>query len=372
MLPRSLLRSIRTLRGRFAVLDGVFVFTTPFLPRKLVAVGAYVGSGGGADNQHSDNLQLFVSLSALVSLSLERFHGSKLRVTDVLITRSIGRFGNQIRQISLAGAFGTAFGATRVLTPRGGLIIAQDHELDLPDLDLKVRAISHRQTSFFGALWQSLRSARMYLTGTFFYYPLHPRANPKIIRDSHKIARTIGGSTIFSRLAPQPQEDFVIHLRGGDVFSKKRPHPKYGQPPFAFYQKVLLAVSPKSLTVVSEDKKNPNLDRIIDFAKSMGMPVEFKRRSFDEDLTLLLQARVICASRGTFIEAIAGLSQVLERLYVFGPGGIYPEGVELVRLIDSEGTYWDSVCSDNWLNTTHQRTMMVSYGQENLSILDSV
>ena len=57
-------------------------------------------------------------------------------------------------------------------------------------------------------------------------------------------------------------DTLVIHIRGGDCFKPppKKPHPKYTQPPFAFYKKILREHHYKYrqvLIVTENDNNNP-------------------------------------------------------------------------------------------------------------------
>ena len=58
--------------------------------------------------------------------------------------------------------------------------------------------------------------------------------------------------------------DLFIYIRSGDIFSGPHPHRVYIQPPFCFYRNVLDNYKYKITYIISENKNNPVIEKILD------------------------------------------------------------------------------------------------------------
>lgn len=172
--------------------------------------------------------------------------------------------------------------------------------------------------------------------------------------------------------APLPlgKRDLVIHLRAGDVFRVgEKVHPDYGQPPLSFYEKILASGQWDSVTIVCEDDGNPVLLPLLDYARSSTGTVTRKSGSLKEDIECLLSARVLVASSGTFIPAIAELSENLDTMFCFNNETTFTSNTDvIVDVKDRTGEYVAKVMRGNWENTPSQRSLMLHYPMENLDI----
>lgn len=165
-----------------------------------------------------------------------------------------------------------------------------------------------------------------------------------------------------------PDSHLVIHLRGGDVFGPRKPA-SYGQPPLAFYETLLAHEAWTGVTVVHEDEKNPVLRPLLESCTARKIPVTTHSGSVVDDIAVLLGASTLVAGRGTFMPAVVGLSRNVRRVFYFHDKfSLHPPvaGVEIVRIIDKEGTYVQDVLSNNWENSEYQHNLMLSYPQSNL------
>lgn len=158
------------------------------------------------------------------------------------------------------------------------------------------------------------------------------------------------------------ENDLVIHLRSGDIFVQK-PHRRYGQPPLAFYKKIIELQSWNSISIVFENKLNVVIEPLIDFSMSVCNDVRQISSDIKSDIEYLLRAKVLIASRGTFCKAIVALSKNISEVYYFenffNTGG--NPHVNCIKVFDEQGLYLSEVLSCNWQNTDFQRNLMLNY-----------
>ena len=169
------------------------------------------------------------------------------------------------------------------------------------------------------------------------------------------------------------EEDLVLHFRAGDVFSQSPPHPDYGQPPLSFYLAVVEREKPARVWLVSEDRGNLCVDAVESALHDRGIEVIPQSAALEDDIRLLLSARRLVVSRGTFAHMIAHLSERLQRLYFFESSEENMEvlralGVEIVRVIDIKGEFKAKVLTE-WRGSSEQRALMFSYSAENLAFI---
>lgn len=165
-----------------------------------------------------------------------------------------------------------------------------------------------------------------------------------------------------------PNSHLVIHLRGGDVFGPRKPS-SYGQPPLAFYERILDHEDWSAVSVVHQDEKNPVLKPLLETCKTRGIPVTTHSGAVRDDIAELLRASTLVAGRGTFMPAVVGLSRNVKRVFYFHDKfSLHPPvaDVELIRVTDAEGTYVRDVLSNNWENSDYQRDLMLHYPPSNL------
>lgn len=162
----------------------------------------------------------------------------------------------------------------------------------------------------------------------------------------------------------------VIHLRGGDVFGS-RDVANYGQPPLSYYLGILDHQQWESVKVVHQDERNPVLEGIVQACLERKLPCERFSGTLLEDLQILLRAQTLVAGRGTFMPAVVGLSQHVSNVYFFEDKFVLQpdrDGVRMWRVIDKKGDFKKRVLSSNWTNSADQRSLMLSYPSQNLSI----
>ena len=158
-------------------------------------------------------------------------------------------------------------------------------------------------------------------------------------------------------------KSLTVHLRGGDVFGPRKPR-TYGQPPLSFYELVLNDEGWEEVTIVHQDSLNPVLPGLVKLCEQRGITPRVVSGSLAHDISVLLESSFLVAGRGTFVPAVAGLSRRCTKLFFFEDKcNLVPRrsGIDVVRVVDSVGTYRERVLSQNWENSLEQRKLMTTY-----------
>ncbi|MDA9786875.1 hypothetical protein N9C74_02465 [Pontimonas sp.] len=164
-------------------------------------------------------------------------------------------------------------------------------------------------------------------------------------------------------------DTLVVHLRGGDAYGGSRFLLNHGQPPLAYYTKIIKSRSPARVIIVHQGTSMPTLQPLIEFCTERGIAVTTQSGSLRDDIFTLLGATALVAGRGSFIPQVVGLSPCVEDVYTYESGyglALSREGVTTHRVIDVAGDYRTAVLSDNWRNTVAQRETMVRYPEDSL------
>lgn len=158
-------------------------------------------------------------------------------------------------------------------------------------------------------------------------------------------------------------DDLVMHFRGGDVFDTEDIKPGYWQPPLAYYLAVFERDCPRRVWLVSEDRRNPTVAGIEEALRLRGVEVIVQSGTLLDDLRVLLSARRLVASVGTFVPAVALLSSNLETFYQFSrqPHPVLAlKGIRVACAYDAKGEFMATVAA-RWGARSEQLAMMMSY-----------
>lgn len=274
-----------------------------------------------------------------------------------VLINAVGRFGNSVIQVVNAGFLAKHLHARDTLYFRFDAIRQTPFEIE--------EDISYLQIPLWGKhrnapdiIW---RTDAIYRGGLVFD-PCEPLARSIAVA----LRRAIG----FPHVDNTPEDYLVIHLRGGDIFGGN-PHPDYGQPPLAFYFRVLEDRPWAGVTLISEDEANPCLRGIIDWCSIRSTPVLVRgKASLSEAVELLGTATSVVLSRGSFGPAALFLNPRRRTVFFFGEE-FHPilcfQGTELYRVPDLTEEYSTKVMAGNWLNDPIQRSLMISLPKESLA-----
>ena len=152
------------------------------------------------------------------------------------------------------------------------------------------------------------------LCGTFFYKKSFAElldckaAEEQEIVDTHVAPLCVA----LRDLEPSPANHIALHIRSGDVFSRKSSHPGYPQPPLAFYEMAVgwFGANGEAVhaTLVFEDRGNPVVNALEASLKAKGVETRTQSSSFHEDLRTLLKHGALAFGRGTMGKAVFRLS----------------------------------------------------------------
>lgn len=159
----------------------------------------------------------------------------------------------------------------------------------------------------------------------------------------------------------QSKYDLCIHIRSGDIFVN--PHPGYAQPPYDFYKKIIDSNKYNKICIISEDRKNPNIDLLL---KNYPF-IDFKINNLKTDIEMLLNTTNICCGTGTFVPEVLTLSYGHKKLIRFQKNYIqkiyYNNGLIIKK---SKKILLQDYISE-WNNTKKQLNIMLNYKINNIN-----
>lgn len=249
---------------------------------------------------------------------------------------------------------------------------------------LGVRKIYHRGYSFLNdvALVDGIefvkgvpKVAENYLIGDFYQNnTLLNLCTDKL--DRWEIVHAMTDHMSLNLSAPehekQEAQDLYIHLRSGDIFKKTPPHRDYGQPPLAFYTKIIRSQPWTKVYLVFEDQFNPVIPALKSFLSESGIPCETHSGDIHQDIEVLLRAKNLVIARGTFIYPILCISKNIDQVFYFeidehSLWGLQNSPIHFHRCIDLESTYRSTILVE-WKNDAEQNAMMIDYAEANIRI----
>ena len=107
------------------------------------------------------------------------------------------------------------------------------------------------------------------------------------------------------------ENDIVIHIRSGDIFTEKKPHPMYIPPPLAYYVNILNKKTYKKIIIVCEDDINPVVNKLLELYKN----AVHSKNTLNEDIKLILGGTNIISSVGTFVNSLLMFSNNVKNHY---------------------------------------------------------
>lgn len=158
-------------------------------------------------------------------------------------------------------------------------------------------------------------------------------------------------------LVKLPADLLAIHIRTGDIFKKKNPNPDYGQPPCSYYKEAISWSNWSEVWMFAEDNGNPCVDVLkrlnVKHVRSTG------DNSLRSDMGILMSARNLVISRGTFGVSLAMASLALENLWTCS----YPSVFAVRRHHDCTPSrnYMRKVMGlGKWHNKPNQHSLMLT------------
>lgn len=283
-------------------------------------------------------------------------------VESIAISRPNGRFGNNFKQIIHAILVAKTLGINKIYMPDFDLFSEAENQAGS---DIRIIKYHDRK---------EIRDVSLY--GTFFYH----QSLGNLIRSNASSNQIIVNqyiSPIFkplTKVSHNPANHIAIHVRSGDLFDKKNPHPRYPQPPLAFYIKVIEHFMGMHddivVSLVYQDKGNPVIERLQNYVSANGIVTHEYSGNLSDDLTTLLSHQALVFGRGTFGKAVASLAPYLKTIYFPWTDSDFRHVCNarkingyMVNEIDDK-----YIKIGQWKNSREQRDLMVEYPIANLSI----
>ena len=277
-------------------------------------------------------------------------------ITGIRLT-SCKRFANSLLQLTHASMVAQALGVQRLHLP--GFWYLQEG-IHSSKSGLEIRNTNQLDVS----------SDELLLAGSFLKLrALKPLCHTRKVNPRKMLRKLRPLLTLDLDADSYAPNDLVIHIRSGDIFVT--PHPGYGQPPLAFYQKVVRSRPWNTVRVVFENRLNPVITPLLEWLPGYCNQVKEVSGTLKDDLEILLRARVIVCGNGTFIRGIAALSRNLRKIYHWHDAAFNAWGnrnLKVISVRDKLGSYVESICQNNWHNTAEQQRLMLTYPEEALGL----
>lgn len=181
--------------------------------------------------------------------------------------------------------------------------------------------------------------------------------------DDSEVVKEISRSFSFTKFdVAESQNSLTIHIRSGDVFEGNRSR-NYGQPPLAFYKRVIADRAWDCVVLVFENESNPVIGALQRWLRKRQTQTVIVRSGVLSALAAVWQAKTLVASNGSFLEAIIASSPNLEEVHTFGGrsisriAGLNP-AVRLRVRIDLLELY-ERLVMFNWRDRVWQRKLML-------------
>lgn len=158
-----------------------------------------------------------------------------------------------------------------------------------------------------------------------------------------------------------PKTDLVIHIRGGDIFSNNA-HPSYIPPPLDFYKKIINKDKYENIIIVSDDNKNPCIKELI----KLYPIIEFKLQRLEEDIKMILSAKNLVSSVGTFIPSLLFVTRNTETLY-YPSYSIQVQEISHLKPCNLISLNFDKYREKYkiWKNSEQNRKNLINYNNSN-------
>lgn len=249
-----------------------------------------------------------------------------------------GRFGNNIIQLNNAIKLGLQTGCKK--------ITFLDKTIHLP------KSKSVKDYSFI---------AKMNRFGMNYFYidrlkKIYPNFDETIVNQEK--VRNILLKYCFDKYKFVHSTYLCIHIRSGDIFDKLFPHGRYIQPPYSFYKMILelKEFSGKPVVLITENKKNPNVRKILENYDN----VFWEKNTLKRDQEIILNSKYIVFGYGTFVPQLLYLSYGKKNAIRFQDNKIslhnYNDGFSKVSSEVIVNNY-----ITHWKNTDEQRNIMLNF-----------
>ncbi len=170
-----------------------------------------------------------------------------------------------------------------------------------------------------------------------------------------------------AELNPLSENELIIHIRSGDLFDDsdttvdhKESIKGYIVPPLSYYKKVIESNNYDKIYIVAQDKGNPCVEELLKTYPNVSL----SSHGLEADIELILAAKHICASVGSFVSMLQDLTDNTTRIYYpsFAECSFISDTSANIRIdIDKPGDRYGSKFIGGWLNTKEQRDIILNW-----------
>jgi hypothetical protein len=164
---------------------------------------------------------------------------------------------------------------------------------------------------------------------------------------------------IFKDIPPIGENDLVIHIRSGDIFTRlKNIYDKYIPPPLSYYTNILTQNNFDNIYLISEDNHNPCINKLLELYPK----INFKLQDLEKDVRIILSTRNIITSVGTFIPQLLLISTNIQKIYYpsYREGNFSNFKEKYIEKHSIELSEYHSKIN-RWENTKEQYEMMLNF-----------
>lgn len=148
-------------------------------------------------------------------------------------------------------------------------------------------------------------------THQFFYQDKIKNIDNNVFNENiDKTLQILKQNFTIKNILPLNENDLIIHIRGGDIFNNN-PYQHMILPPLSYYVNIINNNDFDKIMIISEDTKNPCINKLL----TLYPNIQFKKKSLDNDIKLILSAKHVIQSHGTFIPSLLLLSDNIINIY---------------------------------------------------------
>lgn len=170
--------------------------------------------------------------------------------------------------------------------------------------------------------------------------------------------------------------DLFIYIRSGDIFEGSKPHSRYIQPPLCFYKNVLDNYKYKKIFIISENKNNPVIVKILEKYPN----IVYNINPLKIDISYLINAyNLVGGATSSFLNQILLLNNNIKIIwdFIIKKHSKYDINVTFnsfnnnrnIRkyIMYSSNNYYEKM--KPWMNNQSQRDLMINDNCSNSFIL---
>lgn len=263
------------------------------------------------------------------------------------IKKYIGRFGNNVQQITSGIIYAKLHGAN---------FYSKKHPL----ID-QIKIVNSPIQNFFKyfSKYQYFINVDMPYSNYFITkFPVDFLRNKFYIENANLVLKNVISKKIkFLELKDIDEDTLVIHIRGGEIFNGKNKYLSYVQNPIGYFE--LLIKKFDKVIIVSENDKNPVISPLLKNDK-----VSFQSTTMENDFNTLISATNLATSGvGTFAMSAALMSRQLKNFYctdIFLDDHLNPNMLDKNLVNVHMYRIYDYIKIGNWVANKENIDMMLN------------